>query len=223
MATPMDVWQTDITLRVPGADPAAIEIELKGALREFYRWSGSWIRKLAPLNIKTDKSQYDFNPAGDNERILYTLRADISGLPVRLIDKQPPSGVWPGRGVWLVSTGLAQIFPTPTEDIDDGLEMVVSLTFDKVDCHQVPEYVQVQWFDTILDGATGRLMQHVKRPYTNPTMALYYGRRFRNGMKEARDVARRSWGFAESGWQFPSSWTASSRGRGRGSDRSFVR
>ncbi len=209
MATPMETWQDELLPRVPGADPTVVERELQGTLREFYRTSGSWVEELPAMNVKDGKAEYDFNPVSDNKQVLYTLRVIYNGRDLGLYDKRPAQTLTSTSpiGALLTAPGRVQLIPTPSEDITDGLSITATLTFIKRACHQPPDYVVTQWYDVVLDGATGRLMQHIKRPYSNPKMATFYLKRFRNGMREARDATRRAWGFAESSFSFPATWT----------------
>jgi hypothetical protein len=101
--------------------------------------------------------------------------------------------------------GAMQVYPALSENLtDSGIVPWVSLGFPaRSVCSAIPVIFERYWYEHILDGATARLMGQQDKPYTNPRMAAYHGRRFRNGISEARDMARRQFNTTDSGWQYP--------------------
>jgi hypothetical protein len=106
------------------------------------------------------------------------------------------------------------IYPTPAAGMADmPMKLLVSCTYDDADCHVPPEEVQTQFYDFVLDGALGRIMSIPKKPWSSPVHAQYHLRRFRAGIAEARDMAKRSWGLSESGFHFPQGWARTTRAK----------
>lgn len=105
--------------------------------------------------------------------------------------------------------GTLQLYPTLLGDTanNEGIVPIVSLGFDNpsntMDLDNVPMVFQRLWYDVILDGCVGRLMSQQDKPYTNPALAQYHVRRFRNGISRARDEARRQFNTANDGFVFP--------------------
>ena len=126
---------------------------------------------------------------------------------MRMLDREKPPYVGndPGNPRAIVGTykpGTIKVLPMPLGDDLKNLTLTCALTSEDLNCN-VPEFVQTHFYDTILSGCLGRMYSHPKRPYSAPSIAVEYKRRFRSGMAEARDMGRRNFTAANSSWQFP--------------------
>jgi hypothetical protein len=58
-------------------------------------------------------------------------------------------------------------------------------------------------FETIKQGTLGRMQTMVNKPWYDPQNGALNQRRFRNGMAQARDMAKRGYAQAAPSWRFP--------------------
>jgi hypothetical protein len=85
------------------------------------------------------------------------------------------------------------------------LALTVSRGCLECDCGDwaLEEWMYDMFFDNWLDGALNRLMGMVSKPWTNPTMSSYYGKRFRNAMAFRKQEALRGFTYNTPAWRFP--------------------
>jgi hypothetical protein len=165
---------------------------LKATFREFCNVSGAWVRKLDPIDAVKDKEIYCLDPQPDAS-ILYILSIVAN-----------PDTPWHVRYYGDPEIpGRFKLLSPATQDITDGLIPYVALTLPEQWSDRVPYTFKRYHFDTILDGAAGRLFAQPGKPYTSMPMAKYHLRRFRSGMAAARDMARRQFTASDTDFAFP--------------------
>jgi hypothetical protein len=87
--------------------------------------------------------------------------------------------------------------------------MVIALSLAKgcleEDCDnwEIPDWMYDMYFDAFLDGALGRLYSMPAKPWTNPQMALFHGRKFRSAMGYRKQEIRRGFAYNIQTWRFP--------------------
>ena len=98
----------------------------------------------------------------------------------------------------------------PSEDAtSEPLVVVLALTLGQearqCDCGEwgIPTWMFDMFFDDWLDGVQARMMSQLAKPWSNPTMATYHGKRFRNAMAFRRQEARRGYAFDVPAWRYP--------------------
>lgn len=102
--------------------------------------------------------------------------------------------------------GAVELLPATQGNLADreGIVPWVSLGFPQTWIEDaVPVVFQRYWYDTILSGTLSRLLGQQDKPYTNPQLALYYGKKYRNEIAVARDMAARQFNTSERGWEYP--------------------
>ena len=102
--------------------------------------------------------------------------------------------------------GVVELLPPAAGNLADreGIVPWVSLGFPPVWIENaVPIVFQRYWYDTILSGSLLRLLGQQDKPYTNPQLALYHGKKYRNEIAVARDMAMRQFNTSERGWEYP--------------------
>jgi hypothetical protein len=96
------------------------------------------------------------------------------------------------------------------------LEAVLALTLARgcleCDCGDwsIEEWMWDMYFQDFLDGTLGRLYGMPAKPWANPTIAVYHGRRFRSQMAYRKQEALRGFTYNQPapGWRFPrNGWT----------------
>ncbi len=222
LVDPKEVWGQPARARLPAADDGAIAIELDGVLHEFVKNSLCLLAEKE-LVLEAGKADYPLNPftvttnpleaewAG--AKALYTHRVEYAedSRPLRLLDGRP-SGVSSNYSggplvAYCPEPAVVQFYPTPTEsEVGKVYRAWASLTLVRP-VEWVPEILADYYYDGILDGISARMMTHAKRPYSDPKLAEYYMRRFRNAMRTAKDETMRRWSNAESSFRFNRDWS----------------
>lgn len=221
----IDIWADELMTVVAGCTPAGARQALKATLREFNVQSAAWVRQLNPIDIKENKADYFLDPQPD-AAVLFILAIDYlqpdpnnptitdpnGRFTSRLIPVQTPTirhraNAPISNPMWYAGDseipGKFTLLPPVDRDISKALFPYVALTMKEPWDERVPYTYQRYHFDKILDGATGRLFSQPGKPYTNPKMAQYHLRRFRNGMAQARDMAQRQFTTAGHDFRFP--------------------
>lgn len=100
--------------------------------------------------------------------------------------------------------------PPDTEAIQHPIIAIIAISLSheclQCDCGEwsVPDWMWDMYFENWLDGVLARLMSMPAKPWSNPTLAQYHGRRFRNAISFRKQEARRGFVYDVPAWQFPS-------------------
>jgi hypothetical protein len=213
-----DIWADELTVALPGATKQAIQQAFRATFREFCNQSGAWARELPLVDIVAGQDTYSLASQVSDATILYILGAYlrmVNGEDVHhraLAALQTPfhrdrststSGL--PRGFYGNTEAPATIVltPTPKESMAGGLLVYVALGPKYPYEDEVPDFLRSHAYDVLLDGTLGRMMGQQDKPYTNTIGAQYYLRRFRTGIAQQRDMARRQYTSTESSFLFP--------------------
>lgn len=183
----VSVFYDEAASRISGAPLAALRMQLKATLREFYLRSGAFVIKASPQNIVAGQAEYSLDAQAEGA-VLTTLSVLVNDKAVRF------SGSTSGPGIIVLNS-------TPAVDITNGLSGYVSLR--PFDYDTIPEETYNFDFDTILDGLSGRMFAMPDRPWTNKPEAAHYLRMFRQGQSQARVRVASTYTQAAAGWKFP--------------------
>ena len=199
----LSIWMETLQSRISGADQPTLELELKNAIREFSTQSGAFLKQLQ-IALTAGKREYNLNPQPDGNVLYVHSVTTNDDFPIPLIQTHTPARLGM-RYAYCPSAGVVQMNPVPDKAVPkaEGPKIWVGMVPDFSTNTQVPNEFASHFFDAILDGAQFRLYSMHKRPWTNPINAQYHGKRFRNGMAEARDITRRRFSDAESDFVFP--------------------
>jgi hypothetical protein len=150
---------------------------------------------------------WDANPS------LQTQQVSSWISPTQSPGARSPCGSWAGVEGWpkVFKTqnerpGSIQLIPTLKGDQanKEGFVPWVALTFPRTYVgDSVPVVFERQWYEAILDGCLAKLLSQQDKPYTNPTLATYHSKRFRNSIAKATDMARHQFNSSEQGWSYP--------------------
>jgi hypothetical protein len=88
------------------------------------------------------------------------------------------------------------------------LALSVAPSCIECDCDDwdIEEWCWDTFFQAWLDGTLGRLYGMPSKPWSNPTIAVYHGRRFRNAMAYRKQEAIRGFSYNLPAWRFPRGW-----------------
>lgn len=194
-------WNDELQLTLAGVEIETLTFMLKQAIREFFTKSGFWVEDTT-RNIIADKDTYTVRTPANSEA-LYLIGVLVNGYPYHLSAGAYQGMV--GRYSFVPDLGKVTIAPVPVADIESGLFLRTAYK-PTLASTTVPDEAVTTWYDEILSGALARLMAMPKKPYSDPVVAAYHLRRFKRGIATARDVARRRYSFAESGFIYPQEW-----------------
>lgn len=103
--------------------------------------------------------------------------------------------------------------PPSSEAAQYPFHLLLALTLnyqvleDEPNTWPLEEWMFSTFHEAWVSGTLGRLMGSIAKPYTNPAMAAYHGKRFRKFMARAKQTAARGYVFNKPNWRFPA-WAA---------------
>jgi hypothetical protein len=218
---PIDVWGQSLRARLPGADPGAWALELESTVEEFCKRSLCLIQELE-IPYVAEQGVYALNPVTTTVEPIDSPWGGVHALYVHFLHfpddprrhiphDRYPSPVRDSIGVpvafWVPSPAEIEVIPAPSSELAGRTMRVTTSLIPKRPMKWMPEMISDYYFEVILDGALGRMLSHPKRPYSDPQLAAYHMKRYRNGMREAKDESLRRWGNAEIPPIYNSEWS----------------
>ena len=191
-----------IKTRLPGAGTAAIDLELANAAVEFCLDTGVW-RERITRNLVEGQIRYDMSPDTGNAQTGYIMELQIDQKLYRPLGGDT-SGARVWRGSFTVEEDMESIVlnEAPNQSIAKGIEASITV-IPEGDCSGIPEAIVKRNFEPLIDGAMGRLMSHLSKPYTNAEQARYHQRRFRAHITRVRRIVKGGNAKADPPWMFP--------------------
>jgi hypothetical protein len=199
----LDVWLRDLMPLTPGCVPKVRKRALILACREFFEQSAAWRVTIGPKQLQAGRKRYILSPYDAYTDIVQVLRVELNGRPLRPYASQPTKNDISDlpRGYWLEAPDTVRPWPVPITTVPDALTFYVALA-PKQSVTHLPRVAATHFYDAIFDGAAGRLLSQPAKPYSNPTIAMYHLKRFRDGIGKA--AARAKSGFSSAPtWAFP--------------------
>lgn len=199
MTTSISVWLKDILPRTPGVVRAVAKRELLLAAREFYRVSTAWREVLDNYEFISDVYGYTVTTSNTDAEVFRIMAVEVDGLPLTGRTERPAGTRRTGGPTDWYATGTDtfDIWPTPEQYVDDVVVRVALIPTESATTLPFAEH-----YEPILDGVLGRLYSHPAKAYTNPELATYHMRRFRDGIAWARGEQTQG-GKAGQNWYFP--------------------
>jgi hypothetical protein len=175
--------------RLPGAVDNNIYFELHGVLEEFFRMSQCW-RERIHVEIIADTVEYE---VFSNEM----LSNIISLISFENGDGSPFAATLPRPNLLYT--------PKQYELGDYYMWAVLNVTSPTNDekYPRFPQWVTDRYAEALSDGVCGRLMAMPAKPYSSPTHAAYYARRFKQAAMNAKIEANRQNLTGGQAWRFP--------------------
>jgi hypothetical protein len=132
------------------------------------------------------------------------------GDPTYYPDELQPSGTGGVFHYSLYYPTYIAITLAPDENArQQPLRMIMALTLAQgcLECEcddwSVPDWMYDRYFDDWLNGVQASMMAMIAKPWSNPTMAQYHGKVFRQKMAFAKQEAMRGFVFDAPRWRFP--------------------
>lgn len=202
-----DLWIESAAPQLTGCPLVTMRNEWLNAAREFFSRSTCWRVDLEQVPVVDGQAEYTFVSPVVDASINYIHQIAIpsrilvpaSQTPKVLADQ---SGETPTQYANPVNPETVTLWPSPTKDIDPGMVTTVSLVPLAVDT-VLPDYLTTQYFEVLLDGVLGRVMNYKNKPYTSQDGADYHLRRFRSGMSRVRANTLHGLNQSQNTWFFP--------------------
>lgn len=186
-----------LRVRLPGARDEIIKLELFSTLDEFFRDSNLWQEDIVFPVTSGVTDEYEF-VNGDRDQP--QIKATYNRLMYILDDNdQETYGCMQQPGVVNLSTA-------PSANVNYTARFALSVTDPTTSdgYPTLPGWILAKYRDDFLDGVLARMMTQPAKSYSNPTLATYHARRFRNAIAKARAEAQVRNVYRGQSWRFPS-------------------
>lgn len=148
-----------------------LQMALFDATEEFCTRSCYW-RETVAWYMGPRQATVDLNPVDDTTLAAWIFRLS-GGLRLRVV---PPCVIVDQGDTTVARRGAALVVCKP----------------NRLSPYSLPSLLVDNWSDALRDGATFRLLGMPNKPWSNPQIAMYHGRRFRSQIFLARETVRRS-------------------------------
>lgn len=183
-------------VKLLGASEAGLKAELYDTIYEFFKDSNSWLETLS-IGVTDATQDYILVPSEGGQIIRLAGIFDPNLIPVAGF--MPVVGtlhlLYPVNTDQTYSVIVVKNIVPPTRSDDER-------TF-KGTVPDAPDWLLHLYQSYILDGILGRMMLHANKSYSNPTIATYHLRRYRDGIAQARVDAQRQNTIGAQAWNYP--------------------
>lgn len=176
----------NVRLQVPGALDGVIQQEFYNIALEFLDASDCW-REALQVKVVAGKTSYTLAASAEPTRLLSLL--DANKIPVAATMDEP---------------GTLVLAYTP--NVNQTMIATVAYKVDSVDADgypDIPDWITSKFQLGFEDGILARMMSQPAKPYSNPTLAVYHMRKFRNSIVEAKAAAAHKNIYGAQAWRFP--------------------
>lgn len=198
---------SDVLAVTPGISREFANNIILRTIAEFLTISGAWREVIGPAVARPGLQEYELEPTGGMIIAMTELYYNKKQIPFRQFAAASHPISWGTEELFSGPCGYG-IAPnklalySPNGEVDDKFSVVVAKTTCR-DADKMPQEVATTWYEPIFDGILGKLYSQPKKPWSNPQMAAYHLRRFRNGTAAARDLTRHNHSSAETEFMFP--------------------
>lgn len=165
-------------LRLTGATPDAVDLESRWVISDFLTRSRVW-RRVVALTPSAGVEDYSLGIA-NHESATLLLAASHNSRELLLTPK-PLGTMQDGlpTAVMLVDDRTVRVYPTPTIDVTEDVEVEAVLTLLPMSESVIPAVIR-PYHDTVLHGVLARMYRIPDKPFTNSRLApehqWYYDR-----------------------------------------------
>lgn len=162
--------------RLPGADPALIDMEMRWVAHEFMSETRLWRRTmditLLPLIRDYAIPIEDYETVTLLKRSAYGERELGNGIPTPDTNEGSP------RFVGLLNDRTARVYPLPgTEQLNTTITLDLCASVLPVLDVPLPDEIR-PYNQALLDGLLARMLGMADKPWTDQRMALYHRQEF---------------------------------------------
>jgi hypothetical protein len=214
MATlPADItrFMNNARMRLTGATDGVLQQELFSVMDEFFKGSNVW-------NEDIELFIPGMQPAGTIYQLAPASPALIDKL-LWVFEKPTDTSIGRGAriGAYMGTPGEMTLRLQPSSDTTyiATVALTVDDPLDRSGYVQFPAWVLARYRDALLDGLLSRMMTQPSKPYTNPQMAVFHMRKFRQATASARVEWTRNNNYGAQAWAFPGGFSGGSQRGGR--------
>lgn len=173
-------------LRLTGAIPDVVDLESRWVISDFLARSRVWRRTIA-LTPSAGVEDYLLGIA-NHESAVILLGASYNGRELLLAPK-PLVTTQDGlpTAVMLTDDRTTRVYPTPTADVTEVIEVEAALTLLPISESVIPAVVR-PYHDTVLHGVLARMYKMPDKPYTNQRLAPEHQWYYDRGVYDVRRV-----------------------------------
>jgi len=176
--------------RLPGVLDDSMVYELFTVMDQFLRDTNAWQERV-PVFVRANVNEYEVETEDATGEIVRLLGVTHNDRPVRASMPTP---------------GLLRFATMPNTDGQYFATMALTVTDpvrEETGLPDYPDWLFTHSYNAMLDGLLAHMMSQPAKPYSNTTMALHHGRRFRSAISAARVSASRHHLYGGQSWMFP--------------------
>lgn len=197
-------------VEVYGATDAGIRQALYEVLHEFFQETNAW-QECISVAITAGTTTYTLLPieGGEFVRLMALLDSNQSGIAA-VTD--------------MVGTITLRDTPANSATYTATIAKTIGIPVDRDGKPEIPDWTISRFYPIVMSGLLSHLYMQPKKPYTNPTLGSYHGKKFMNGLGKVKSAVIHGNLQGAQTWRFPSAWqnSASSQRFGSGgTDQSF--
>jgi len=206
----LNLWLKDVSVYVPGVHRSVLKRQLILACREFFEQSHAWRAAVGPVDVIENQNTYMLSPFNSTTDVVAVKGVWINGIPVDPIIQRPsfaagqtppvPTNNQP-FGYYMLRPDILALYPTPGKTLVSALQVQVALK-PKSSVKQVPHIAVTDFYDAIMNGVLYRILNQPAKPYSNPSLALYFEQKFRTAIGLYAGMAKKGFNNGAS-WTFP--------------------
>lgn len=176
--------------RLPGALDNQIYFELADVLNDFFRTSTCW-RETIIVDFIDGVDQYE----------LFT--DDMPAQVVSLLGVRDAQNI-PVSATMLNPNLLSLVLDAQPGEYTISVILTVAGKLKNENYPRFPQWVADSYSDVIADGIVGRMAAMPAKPYSSPTHAAYYTKKFKQAALSARIQTGRQNLVGGQAWRYPS-------------------
>ena len=207
----LNIWLKDVSVYAPGIHRSVLKRQLILACREFFEQSWAWRATLGPIPIIAEQATYMLSPFNSTTDVVGVLGVYVNGIPIGPAVQKPE---WPPPTVplstvnmpatyYMLRPDVLALYPVPNPTPGTIVTMDVHCALKpKATQSQVPHVAVSDYYEAILAGVLYRILNQPAKPYSNPSLSMYFESRFRTliGTYAAQGKKGNNGG---ANWRFP--------------------
>ncbi len=205
----LNLWLKDVSVYVPGIHRSVLKRQLILACREFFEQSWAWRATIGPIPIVSNQPTYMLSPFNSTTDVVGVIGVSINGVPIAPSAEKPihppmtpPSSSNFPSSYFMVRPDIIALDPTPVPVDTNPLNMSVLCALKpKPSVKQVPHIAVTNFYDAILAGVLYRILNQPAKPYSNPSLSMYFESRFRTLIGTYAGAAKKGFNNGAS-WRF---------------------
>lgn len=197
-------------VEVFGATDAGIKQALYEVLHEFFQETNVWQERIS-VPIVSGTTTYTILPIEGGEFVRLLVLLDTNSTGIACVTD-------------MVGTITLRDTPSASTTYTATIAKTIGIPVDRDGKPEIPDWTFSRFYPAVMAGLLGRLYMQPKKPYSNPAMAAYHLKRFRNFLGTVKSAVIHGNLQGANTWRYPTAWStsrASQRFGSGGTDQSF--